>query len=360
MLKANKSRNWCFTLNNYTPEEIPTELPAKLRYIAFSEEVGESGTPHLQGFCCLQYATVLGTMKKMIPRAHFEIMRGSIHQNENYCSKEGELIEFGDKPASKIQQGLNEKARWRNIAKMAIKGEWDELLEEEPHVSCTHSAKLERLQVKFQQIPKWNDDLENYWIHGPPGTGKSFQIRQWCLDQNPSLHLFDKDQSKWWDTYKHEEYVLIDDLDDDWSGKRQLKRWSDRYEFKAQVKNSTLGSIRPRVIVVTSNYSIDEVFNPETEKMLNGAIRRRFTEVHMQAKYVHGISPVQPFTSTDPIPEDQLKIMMANAESAKLARKSKAKAVPESSRINKRKFGPDLHPIDQYRQDHPAKSKKTL
>lgn len=55
-------RNWCFTLNNYTDEEvlcIPDHIdqefgaehkPNALTYLAVSEEVGRRGTPHLQGF----------------------------------------------------------------------------------------------------------------------------------------------------------------------------------------------------------------------------------------------------------------------------------------------------------------------
>lgn len=56
-----RTTNWVFTLNNYTPEEIDALIYSaepKLRdgedsnvaFVAFSEEVGKKGTPHLQGF----------------------------------------------------------------------------------------------------------------------------------------------------------------------------------------------------------------------------------------------------------------------------------------------------------------------
>jgi len=44
---------WCFTLNNYTEEQISSIVPIikeKCRLGIFGKELGESGTPHLQGY----------------------------------------------------------------------------------------------------------------------------------------------------------------------------------------------------------------------------------------------------------------------------------------------------------------------
>ena len=54
MGKGPKRKNWCFTLNNYTPEdEESLRLAcdgADISFLVYGREVGESGTPHLQGF----------------------------------------------------------------------------------------------------------------------------------------------------------------------------------------------------------------------------------------------------------------------------------------------------------------------
>lgn len=44
-----KCRNYCFTLNNYKEEDIEKLLKSDVKYITFQKEVGDSGTPHLQG-----------------------------------------------------------------------------------------------------------------------------------------------------------------------------------------------------------------------------------------------------------------------------------------------------------------------
>lgn len=55
--RSSGSRNYCWTLNNYTEEElfelktlIEWQDTNKVRYICFGEEIGEEGTPHLQGY----------------------------------------------------------------------------------------------------------------------------------------------------------------------------------------------------------------------------------------------------------------------------------------------------------------------
>lgn len=323
--RQNRARSWVFTLNNPTEEELPTALPPKFKYLAFAHETAQTtGTPHLQGYLVYTFATVLKTLKKWQPRAHFQQMMGSLADNERYCSKQNKLHEFGTPPVSSKAKGKMEKDRWHKISDLALKGDWETLKDTEPQVTIKHLSKLERYQVKFQKHPDWAE-LENYWISGAPGTGKSYQIRKHC--ENNNLHIFDKDQSKWWCNYKHEEYALIDDLDRDWVGKRQLKRWCDRYPFPAQVKNGSLGMIRPRVCVVTSNYTIDEVYPPEDDAQLNEAIKRRFTPVRMEAKYDPEICPVEPFKSTH---RNAFDVLIAKQTELKEAKRMKISTAPQA------------------------------
>lgn len=72
--------------------------------------------------------------------------------------------------------------------------------------------------------------------------------------------------------------VLIDDLSKDHRFMGYfLKRWCDHYPFRAEYKGGSK-TIRPRAIIVTSNYSIEDIFGDD--QVLVGAIKRRFKVKH--------------------------------------------------------------------------------
>lgn len=89
-----RSRCWCFTLNNYTEEEkklvkLEVSAPQVAKYIYGFEE-GASGTKHIQGFIRFKNQATFSAVKKKIPRAHWEVAKGTDEQNYKYCSKEGD------------------------------------------------------------------------------------------------------------------------------------------------------------------------------------------------------------------------------------------------------------------------------
>lgn len=90
-----RGRKWCFTINNYNDEDIDTVtqlvLGGGVKYI-YGKEVGESGTPHLQGYLEFKNARSFSSIKKILPKAHLEKAKGSTKQNYDYCSKEGDFV----------------------------------------------------------------------------------------------------------------------------------------------------------------------------------------------------------------------------------------------------------------------------
>lgn len=85
-------KKYCFTLNNYTEEEYK-ELKIRLNPLGnwiLGKEVGESGTPHIQGFILLSKKKSWSSFVKHVNnnRLHIEQCKGSTEQNVNYCSKD--------------------------------------------------------------------------------------------------------------------------------------------------------------------------------------------------------------------------------------------------------------------------------
>lgn len=95
-----KTKYYCFTLNNYNDNDIQRLRDAndntRVSYIVFGREVGESGTPHLQGYIELNLRSTMGQVKSILgSRVHLEARRGTAEEASAYCKKDGEFEEFG-------------------------------------------------------------------------------------------------------------------------------------------------------------------------------------------------------------------------------------------------------------------------
>jgi Putative viral replication protein len=93
-----QSRFWCFTLNNYTSDELESlELwccEEEIEYGVLGREVGESGTPHIQGYLQFVSRKRIGNLRGRLARAHFEVARCPA-EAAAYCKKDGEYSEYG-------------------------------------------------------------------------------------------------------------------------------------------------------------------------------------------------------------------------------------------------------------------------
>jgi len=74
-----KFRNICFTLNNYSEEDYKNLLNhEKFKYVIIGIEIGEGGTPHLQGYAELTVQMRFNRVKREIHnQIHFEGGRGT-------------------------------------------------------------------------------------------------------------------------------------------------------------------------------------------------------------------------------------------------------------------------------------------
>jgi len=123
---------------------------------------------------------------------------------------------------------------------------------------------------------EWKEgEAPNLWIYGSTGTGKSFYARKKLGDDfYPKIA-----SNKWWDKYVGQKNVLIEDMDKKHDYQAyNLKIWADKYAFPVEIKNGA-DYIRPEKIIVTSNYSIREIFpNPQDHLPLE----RRFKVIHQK------------------------------------------------------------------------------
>lgn len=282
MATTTKSRGYCFTINNPTDwdrSEI-NSLKDHAEYYVFGEEVGESGTPHFQGFVRFKSQRAMGSVKKLLTRAHIERQRGSTTDAAAYCKKDGIWVEWGSPPSDP----KSTKERWRWLIAKAEAGDLQSIRDDEPGMYMRYLERLVSMRIWKNPIL---GDLEHEWWVGPSGTGKS--ARAWA--EYPEH--YQKELNKWWCGYAGEEVVVIEE----WSPKNDmtasaLKIWADRYPFTGQIKGGSLKKIRPRKIIVLSNYTIEQCF-PNTEDV--EPLLRRFKVVHFTDFFGWVPPPTLPF-----------------------------------------------------------------
>lgn len=272
---AGNSRGWCFTINNpcWTDEVDLEQLSGKCDYLVYGKEEGENHTPHYQGYVRFKHPTTLRRVSQLLPRAHIERQKGTAIQAAEYCKKDGDFKEFGEAPKTTASAGSRTKEMWRNCITYAEAGDVARIRDEYPHIFFLHFKRIEQLRLRNMGV--MSGDLQNEWWVGETGTGKSRRL--WELHPDH----YSKQLNKWWDGYANEEVVALEEVDPD-HGKylgHFIKIWADRYPFPAEVKGSNLGRIRPKKIIVLSNYSIDECFEREQDR---DPIKRRFKVVRFR------------------------------------------------------------------------------
>jgi len=162
------AKNWCFTLNNYSDDNISTLDSFPCSYIIYGKEIGESGTPHLQGYVQMEKKIRLTGLTKLL-QAHWSIAKGSPEQNVAYCSKDGDVYTRG------------------SIAK---KGERSDLEAFKDAVK-DGMVSLKRAREEHSEIVARYPRFANEYIrdHVPMATQQLHPLRDWQAALNQKLNL---------------------------------------------------------------------------------------------------------------------------------------------------------------------------
>lgn len=251
-----QSRYWCFTLNNYTDIDTVNlhafENNTDVAYIIFGKEVGESGTPHYQGFIRFEKKKRLNGVKRLIGEAHVEVARNPTAAIA-YCKKDGDYTEYGT-----IESKQGERNDLNKIKEDVLDGNYDLKYYCENH-SEIYASKKQFIQdyikynrvtkkLKAQPLRKWQAKLWNYlklepdsreilfFVDRAGNTGKTWFARYYCeLHEGTSQTLLSGKLSDLALAYDENNRVLFVDVP-----RARLEYFS--YEFLEYVKNGLLFS----------------------------------------------------------------------------------------------------------------------
>lgn len=304
-----QGRNWCFTVNNYTEEDVRLfmgDLP-RVKYIIFQRERGnEKETPHLQGYLELDCVQRLSFLQKIHGKAHWEVRRGTQQQAIDYCRKEEtrepdtEPFERGEKSNA---NGVRKDSFSVNVLTSERRGELiEEVRQKRMRISDLSSYDMQdtglmrALEVVYKDMAgPFREDLRVITIIGPTGVGKSWSVQK----------LFPEGVCKWingntgcWFSEVDKEVCLFDEFAGQIAIERFLKL-IDPYPMQIEVK----GGMRPcywRTIFICSNvtpecwynnFEGDEKTSTEMVNRRREQLRALYRRLNVQALGVEAEHP---------------------------------------------------------------------
>jgi len=254
-----KARSFVFTVNNYTNEivEYLMSLQKGVKYMIVGAEVGEKGTPHLQGYVMFSSPRSVKGIVNVL-KGHVEVARGTPQQNIAYCSKEKILFETGERP---IGQGKRtDIAEVKELVKAGAP-----LLEIWEKAASYQAFKMAEIGIRLTSVQRnWKPEVLWYW--GATGTGKTRK----AFEENPGAWMSGKNLS-WWHNYEGQEVVILDDFRGDFCTFHELLRILDRYPYVIEVKGS-FRQLLAKKIIITSPVPPMHVYKSRED--INQLIRR--------------------------------------------------------------------------------------
>lgn len=257
------SRDFCFTLNNFTPDD-ESEIKAMFdngicRYIIYGYEhltTEEGKTPHLQGYCELTTGNTARPtgMHQYVKRAHFGSRCGTRTQARVYCLKDcQDPVEYGTwKPdyqgtrndllavKNRIQEGKSEQFIANNHF-----DSWCKYRRAFNRYRDIIQVPAERIVEEYQRT--WKTKVIVYWSeHTETGkTRKVYDEYGYAINSMTFRNGF-------WSPYNNEAIVLWDDFDPTCIERQQFLQLTDRYPCQIR-QIGGWAQWKPKTLIITSN-----------------------------------------------------------------------------------------------------------
>jgi len=271
-----RSRNFCFTLNNYSDANLEWWKQAVemefFKYVCFGQEIGDSLTPHLQGYVQLPKdrksikALIDSLANETCGKPHWEIARGSLEDNQNYTKKEGVWLEFGAPSCT----GRGARSDLYEVATAISKGaSLQEVVEDHPVEFIKYSGGLQKL-VLFHMKPR-NFKTTVLWYWGATGTGKS----RTAWETYPAAYAKSA-ANKWWDGYLGQPVTILDD----WRPTKEIPfnemlSLMDRYPKTVESKGGTIHFVS-KILIITCPLDPTSLLEGENYTWVGSEAKQQF------------------------------------------------------------------------------------
>lgn len=304
-MSARGSR-FSFTLNNYTDDVIfalNIWLVEHTTFAVYGKEVGEGGTPHLQGYFEKERSRIgpLGRLRFEGVGWHIEVARGTGTRNKEYCSKgEQSHAEWELDGASGLTFGLNADVWTHGELRKSDQGKRSDLdkVKKLIHdgVITNEKALADAYGVNYQAFRMGCTVLEHrrrapsrdppvvFWLFGPTGSGKSRAVAKFisdCVARRGWDYWKSVGALKWFNGYSGQEIAWFDDYR--FAGRQDSEKFAfflnllDRYSLSVEFKGGVTDWY-PKIILVTTPQDVAGTFASISEFEDLAQVRRRVSQ----------------------------------------------------------------------------------
>lgn len=276
-----------FVINNYTDEHL--EFLAALtddirngkapwcKYICYGLEVGESGTPHVQG--CMKTAnstSFRSFINKVTPykkfsvgnRASVRAIWNSFYAAMQYCKKEGKWFEAGTPPnePAKKARGID----WDGVREVLTQGGPEQVAEQYPKEYIMYYRGIHELWrvMKDKAKTQWEKPFV-VSMYGGTGSGKTREAFRLIHESCASYYV--RGNTKWCCGMKPGTQVVL------WDDMRRNKEVPFAFLLRLLdghpgVTVETKGSHvvwRPKIIILTTPISMQAMYTEQNNESFN-------------------------------------------------------------------------------------------
>lgn len=274
-----RAHYWFLTIK-LTLGWIP-EIDHRIVYIKAQQELGDkTGYKHWQAVIHTAEEENITDVRKLLPKGTW-IQKAKAKGALNYCHDERkripgtEPIELGTPVILRERKCAERTPRdWAGAILLARSGRIYEI----PAAMCVQYYNTWNSMYADSCEPmERNVTVIAFW--GRTGTGKSLLAKSEA-NMEPGGVYWKDNSSKWWDGYKGEASVVIDDFAGGVSV-GVLQRWLDRYPLRVEIKGKFVAAKFTKVWI-TSNVDPRDWY-PETDAEIRRSILRRISrEVYFE------------------------------------------------------------------------------
>lgn len=270
VLDSKRNRGWAITAYDGEPEFLSIHMS----YLIYGEEIcPDTGRTHWQTYVHFFHAKTFSAVKKIFGANHIERAIRSPEENMAYCAKDLKFKEFGQRPAQGKRTDLED------LAKRVINGDSvDSIAIENPMAFHQFGRTLERIETVTLRS-KWRTEYtEGIWYWGTTGVGKSHKAFEGF---DPKTHYVFRDDGEWWDGYKGQEIVIINEFRGELKYKKLLEL-VDKWPHYVKSRNKEALPFISKKVIVTSSLPPDEVYKKRNAQDSLEQLYRRFKVIELR------------------------------------------------------------------------------